>query len=170
MSIISSEIILYHSGGSGNSNPNADLGGAISTTAVTDATANNIFDDVTPSEATAGSTEYRGLYFKNTNASLTLQDARIYIASATSSADDEVDIGVAVEGVSTTMATIANETTAPTSVTFSRPTTYSAGLQLNGSTGLAAAAYRGFWIRRTVNAGAASTSDSFQVRCEGSTA
>ena len=170
MPISSSDIQLLMSGGGSNTDPNACLGGAISSTAVTDNTKNNVFDDVSSSEASAGDIEYRGLYWKNNHGSLTLGDARIYISSATSSANTEIDIGVAVEGVSTTMATIANESTAPTSVTFTRPSTYGTGLALNSTTGLAAGQYRGFWIKRTVDAAATSGSDQASIKCEGTTA
>lgn len=171
MPIVSTDIQLPLSGGATNTTPNASLGGVLSTSAqIVDATANNLFDNVTSAEATAGSTEYRGFYVKNNHATLALTDARIYISQATTSPDDEIDIGIAVEGVSTTMATIANETTAPTSVTFSRPSTFAAGLQLNSTTGLAAAAYRGVWIRRTVNAAAAAaTGDQGTIKVEGTT-
>jgi hypothetical protein len=68
------------------------------------------------------------------------------------------------------MATIADESTAPASVTFSRPTTFAGGLQLNGSTGLTAGSRRGCWIKRTVNAGAAAAADAGTLKVEGDTA
>lgn len=170
MSIIASEILHQLSGGGSNTDPNASLGGVISTTAIVDNATGNLFDSVSASEASSGDVEYRGFYAKNNNGTLTLGDARAYISQATTSADDELDIGIAVEGVSTTMATIANESTAPTSVTFSRPTTYAGGLQLNSTTGLAPAAYRGIWVRRTVNAAAAAaTGVTAILKIEGTT-
>lgn len=171
MSVVNTDIEYRYSGGASNSSAAACLGGAISTTTqVVNAVKNSLFDDVNTTEAASGDTEYRGIYIKNANGTTTLQDARIYISAATSSADDELDIGIAVEGVSASMATITDENTAPTSVTFSRPSTYSAGLQLNSSTGLAAGAYRGVWVRRTVNAGAAATSVTATIAVEGQTA
>lgn len=170
MAITSTDILFQLSGGSANSDPNAALGGAISSVAITDNATNNLFDSVSAAEATAGDIEYRGFYVKNNHGSITWGDARIYVSQASTSADDELDIGIAVEAVSTTMATIANESTAPTSVTFSRPSTYAAGLQLNSSTGLAPAAYRGVWVRRTVNAAAAATTgDNAILKAEGTT-
>lgn len=170
MAIVASDIEFRQSGGTSNTSANASLGGAMSTQAATggtieDNSANDVFDDVSSVEQAAGDTEYRGIYAKNNHGSLTLQDARAYITSQA-----ELDIGVAVEAVSTSMATIANESTAPTSVTFSHPANYAAGLQLNGSTGLAPAAYRGIWVRRTIAAAAASgTRNTETIAVEGAT-
>jgi hypothetical protein len=166
--IATTDIQFRHSGGSANSNPDLDLGGVESSNQLTDATDNNLFDDVTGAESAAGSVEHRGIYAHNNDGSRTLQDARIYISVLTTSSSTELDIGIAVEAVNTTMATIANETTVPGSVTFSRPTTYAGGLQLNAATGLAAGARRGVWVRRTVTAGAtAAAGDSGTLKIEG---
>lgn len=169
MAITATDILWPLSGGSSNTNVNASLGGALSSTGIADATNDNLFDDVSGAEATAGDVEYRGFYIKNNHGTLTLTDARIYISALTSSAGTEFDIGIAAEAVSVTMATIANESTAPTSVSFSRPTDYTGGLQLNGSTGLAPGAYRGVWIRRTVTAGAGAAADTGTLKVEGNT-
>lgn len=170
MSIVSTDIQHLLSGGAANANPNASLGGAVSATQITDNVDNNLFDDVTSAEAAAGSVEFRGYYAKNAHATIPLTDARVYISQATTSTDTELDIAIAAEAVDTTMATIATETTVPTSVTFTRPTTYAGGLQLNSSTGLAAGSRRGFWVRRTVTAGAAAAAgDNGQLKIEGGT-
>jgi hypothetical protein len=142
----------------------------MSATAIVDASNNNLYDDVTGAESLAGSTEYRGFYVRNNHGTLTLQDARLYISSLTSSADTEFDIAAAAEAMNVDMATIANETTAPATVTFSRPTTYTAGLQANGSTGITAGSRKGFWIKRTVSAGAAAAADAGTLKLEGDTA
>lgn len=170
MPIVTADILHQLSGGAGNTDPNAALGGAISSTAIVDNTTNNLFDSVSAAEALAGDTEYRGFYGKNNHGSITLAEARVFISQATSSADDEFDIGVAVEAMNVTMATIANESTAPTSVTFSRPTTYGTGLALNSTTGLTAGSSRGIWVRRTVNAAAAAaTGVTGIIKIEGTT-
>jgi hypothetical protein len=161
MSVVASDIEYRYSGGAANTDPNACLGGAISTAGgavLDDNVANDLFDDVSSAEQSAGDVEYRGIYIKNANGSTTLQDARTYITS-----QSELALGVAVEAVSTTMATIANESTAPTSVSFTTPSTYSGGLALNSTTGLAAGAYRGLWVRRTIGAGAASGTRSTET-------
>ena len=63
MAIAASDILIRLSGGSGNSDPNAALGGVMSTsTAVTDNTTHNLFDVVSGTESAAGDIEYRGVY------------------------------------------------------------------------------------------------------------
>ena len=73
MAITSSDLEFYLSGGSSNSNPNAALGGAISSSAITNASDNNLFDDVTGDEADSGDSEYRCSYINNNYGSITLQ-------------------------------------------------------------------------------------------------
>lgn len=67
MSIAASDLKIYLSGGAGNSDPNASLGGVRSTTEVVDDTLHNLFDYVSGTEAGAGDTEYRASYIKNEN-------------------------------------------------------------------------------------------------------
>jgi len=65
MAIVDGDVDLYLSGGAGNSDPNASLGGVISSTAITDDSLHNIFDYVSGSEASAGDDEVRAIYVKN---------------------------------------------------------------------------------------------------------
>jgi len=169
VAITATDIKWPLSGGSANTNPNASLGGVASSTEIVDATTDNLWDDVSGSEATAGDVEYRGFYIRNGHGTLTLSDARIYISALTSSPGTEFDLGLAAEAVNVDMATIANENTAPAGVTFTRPTDYTGGLQLNGSTGLAPGARKGVWLRRTVTAGAGAAADTGTVKVEGNT-
>lgn len=172
MSIVASDILFLYSGGASNTDPNACLGGAISTAGggvIDNAVKNDLFDDVSSAEEAAGDVEYRGFYVKNNHGTITLTDARIYHSADDANAGDVIDMGIAVEAVSTTMATIANESTAPTSVTFTHPTTYAGGLALNSTTGLAPAGYRGVWLRRTITAAAAAGSISNTIKVEGTT-
>lgn len=168
MPIASSDIKQYLSGGSGNTDPNASLGGAISTTEITDNVDNNLFDDVSGSEATAGDTEYRGIYFKNTHASLTLQSTKIWIETQTTSSNDAVAIALPGEGLNATIETIANESTAPSGETFSAPASYAAGLSMGN---IPNGQYYGLWVRRVVDASASAyTANSFQLKIQGETA
>jgi hypothetical protein len=173
VAIASTDIEFRLSGGAANTDPNAALGGAMGTAAgalIADNVKNNLFDDVTGTEAAAGDVEYRGFYVKNNHGTLTFQGAVVYVSSDTLSTSTEIDLGIAAEAVSTAMATIANESTAPAGITFSHPTTRATGLQLNSTTGLAAAAYRGVWARRTITAGASAINDTGTVKAEGDTA
>jgi hypothetical protein len=173
MSIVAADIEWRYSGGAANTSAAACLGGAISTAGggvIDTGVKNDLFDDVSSAEASAGDTEYRGIYIKNNHASITLEDARVYVSADSSSADDEIDIALADEAVTTTIETIANEGTAPVGPVFSHPTTYAGGLALNGTTGLVAQAYKGVWVRRVVNAGAAAGSITATLKVEGQTA
>lgn len=169
MPIVSTDLLLRLSGGASNTSPAAALGGAMGTVSgaiVTPGAANNVWDDVSAPEAAAGDTEYRGLYFHNNHGSLTLQSSVAWIDSLTSSADTEFDIGLG-GAVDATLATIANESTAPASVTFTRPTSKGSGLSIGN---VAAGSKQGYWERRTVSAAAAAASDTGSVRWEGDTA
>lgn len=168
MAITATDILFLLSGTSGNTDPNASLGGAPSTTQITSANLNNLFDQVSGAESQAGDVEYRGFYVKNNHGSLALQNARVFISSVTPASDTEIAIGLATEGVNVNMATIANESTAPAGVTWSAPLTYAAGLSLGN---LPAGQFYGVWVRWTVNAGAAANaSDAAVITVQGDTA
>jgi hypothetical protein len=168
--ITTTDIEYRLSGGAANTSPAASLGGAMSTAGggvITSGGANNLWDDVSGAESSAGDTEYRGFYVKNNHGSLTWQSVFVWIDSLTSSADTEFDIALAAEAVNVAMATIANESTAPATVTFSRPTTKAGGLSIGN---IPNGQFKGIWIKRTVTAGAAAANDTGSIRCEGDTA
>lgn len=158
MAIKANELDLRLSGGASNINPASSLGGIISThDVVAEAIVNNLFDSVSSAEATAGSTEYRCYYVKNTSTS-TWFSSEVWIQQDTSSATTNIDIGLdpagAGDGVSTGVATtIVNETTAPAGVVFTHPTS-SPGLNIGT---LTAGQCQAIWVKRVVNAGTALT-------------
>lgn len=162
MPIVSTDIKYRLSGGASNTDPAAALGGAKSST---DA-ASTIFDDVSSAEATAGDIEYRCVYVHNNHGTLTLQGAKVWIQTQTPSADTDVAIGLGSSAVNGTEQTVANEGTAPTSVTFSAPSSFAGGLTIGD---IPAGQHKAVWVRRTVNAGAAAASDSFALRVQGDT-
>lgn len=169
MPIASSDLQMRLSGGAGNTSPAASLGGVESTAGggvVTSGAANNLWDDVSGTESSAGDIEYRGFYWHNNHGTLTLQGPSTWIDSLTSSPDTEFDLALAAEAVNVAMATIANESTAPATVTFTRPVAKGSMAIPN----IPAGQFKGVWIRRTVNAGAAAANDSGSVRLEGDTA
>lgn len=171
MPIVAGDLEYRLSGGAANTSPAAALGGAMSTAGggvITTAVDNNLFDDVSGAESAAGSVEYRGFYIKNNHGSLSLTSAVVWIDALTSDSTDEFDIALAAEAVNVTMATIANETTAPATVVFTRPVTKGAGLAIGT---IPAGQMKGIWIRRTVNAGSAAVAaNSGSIRVEGDTA
>jgi len=168
MAIVAGDLKIYFSGGSGNTDPNASLGGAISTTEVTDNTTHNLFDQVSGTESLAGDTEYRGIYLKNTHGTLTLQNTKVYISSNTGSADTTIDIALDGGATNATMETLSDESTAPSGETFTAPTSYATGLSIGS---LAAGEKKGLFIRRTVNAAAAAVNDdAVTIKYDGDTA
>lgn len=168
MPIASADIQYRLSGGAANADPNASLGGAKSSTQITDNVDNNLFDDVSGAEHTAGRIEYRCFYVHNNHGTLTLTSAVAWIASDTSGADSDLSIAVGTSAVNGTEQTIANETTAPTGVTWS-------DAAVSRATGLAlgdipAGQHRAVWLRRTISAGATpQAADTASVQAGGDT-
>jgi hypothetical protein len=169
MPITTGDIEYHLSGGTNNSDPDASIGGGISSTTISTGVDNNLFDDVTGDEANNGSVEYRCFYVMNAHGSITWRSVKMWIQTLTTSTDDELDIGVAPEGANGTAETIGDETSAPTNVTFYRPTnkTHSDTLSLGD---LSPGDYYPIWIRRTVDASAsAKNGNSGTIRAEGDT-
>lgn len=164
MPIVSSDIKYRLSGGSSNTDPNASLGGAESST---DAPAGT-FDTVSSAEATTGDVEYRCVYVRNTHGTLTLQDAKVWIQANTPGGDTDVEIGLGTTAVGTgNEQTVANESTAPSGVTFSAAASEGAALAIGD---IPAGHHKAVWIKRTVNAAAAAANETFTLRVKGDTA
>jgi len=163
MPIIATDIHYRMSGGASNADPALALGGAKSSAQFT---TNVIFDDVTSSEAATGDAEYRCLYVHNAHATLTLLGAKVWIQSQTSSADTDIAIALGGEGLNGTAEAIANEGTAPVGEPFSQPSSFAAGLTLGD---LAPGSHYPVWVRRTVNAAAAGTTDAWTIKVKGDT-
>lgn len=161
MAIVSSDIKYRLSGGASNTNPAASLGGVKSST-----DASNYFDDVSSAEASAGDTEYRCVYVHNNHGTLTLIGAKVWIQANTPSGDTDVAIGLGSSAVNGTEQTVADESTAPTGVTFSQPTTFAGGLSIGD---IPPGQHKAVWVRRVVNSGAAAYADSFTLRVQGDT-
>lgn len=168
MPIVSTDIQYRLSGGAANSNVNASLGGAKSSTAVVDNVDNNLFDDVTGAEHTAGLVEYRAIYVHNAHASLTLTSPVVWISSDTSGADSDLSIAVGTAAVNGTEQTVGSETTAPTGVTWSdaavsRATGLALGDLPNGQ-------HKAVWLRRTITAGSTpQAADTCSIQAGGDT-
>lgn len=166
MAIVAGDVKKYLSGGAANADPNASLGGAISSTEIVDDSLNNLFALAPASEAEAGSTKYRAFFVKNTHATLTLKSAVIYISSNTPSGDTQVQIGLALEDGSP-IDTIANENTAPDpAVSFSTADGIGNALSIGD---LAPGASKGIWVKWVTNAGAAAVNDEVTIAIKGET-
>jgi hypothetical protein len=164
MTITSSEIKYYISGGSTNTNPALAIGGARSTVTggeITSGVLNNVWANIDATQAAAGSVKYRCIYVRNTNLADTWTLPKIWISSLTTSTDDEVDIALGSSAINGTETSVANENTAPSGPTFSRPVSKATGLTL-GST-LTAGQHKAVWIRRTLLSGAQQISNNFYI-------
>ena len=115
--------------------------------------ANEIFDDIAKSESFNGDIEYRCIYVYWNHATDDVFGVKAYIASQPSGADtlaiglDPAGVG---NGTSTGVAdTPADESTAPSGVTFSAPANAASGLSIGD---LSPGEGIGLWIRRTIAA------------------
>jgi hypothetical protein len=164
------DIKKYLSGGDVNTDPNASLGGEISSTVIVNNALSNLFDSVSPAERAAGSTEYRCFYYMNEHPTETLTEAVVFILSQTPSATTSVEIGLDPEGIgdgsSSGVATvIANETSAPSGVTFSSPSSAGSGLVVGD---LAPGEGIAVWVKRVVDAATSpAPNDPFTLRITG---
>lgn len=154
---------LHLSGGAANVDPNAALGGARSTAAggvvPTALTANSLFDNVSGAEEQAGDIEYRCVYLYNSG-DVDATNTVVWLSVNTTDVDTQVAIGLGTSAVNGIEQTVADENTAPTTVTFSEPATEGTGLSVGT---LAAAAHKAVWLRRSVTAGAGASNDQFTV-------
>ncbi len=167
MAIAASDISHRISGGASNTDPNAALGGAMSTVAggiVTTDTLNNLFDDFSSAEAGVTDDFYRGNYWDNEHATLTYQTPFMWISSQTSSGDTDVAIAIADEAKNTAIETIADELTAPVGPTFTAPASKGAGIAVGS---LLAGDNRGWWLRYHITAPAAAALDTMTISIEG---
>lgn len=177
MSISSSDIVFRYSttsGSAGDTTAGAaatSLGKYASTTVVATG-ANGLFDDVSGAENAASTVDYRCIFVLNNHATLTLQNATVYISSEVSGG---TSIALAVDniaasakgGSSAQAAQIANETTAPSGVgAFSSPTTQATGISIGN---LTAGQVRGIWVRRTAANTAALDADGVTIGVGGDT-
>lgn len=169
MPIVSNDIEYRLSGGAGNADPAASLGGIMSATAMPA----NLFDNVSGDEGAAGDTEYRCIYVRNAHATLTLEAPKLWLVANTPSADTDVAVALdgagAGDGSTTGVAeTVVDEQTAPVGEVFSAPASKATGIAMPA---LGPGQAHAIWVRRTVNAGAAAVNgDGFTIRVEGDTA
>lgn len=170
MAVLASDIQTRLSGGSANTDPNASLGGVMSSTAWAGGTLHDLFDLVTGDENAASDVEYRCIYVRN-NAAQTLFGAVVWL-TAEVAGGATLAIGLDPAGVgngSTTgvATTIANEGVAPTGVAFSAPGTKATGLAIGD---LAAGTGRAVWLRRTAANTGAVDNDGATINIGGDTA
>ena len=130
MAITSADLEKLLTGGASNTDPNLSIGGTLSTTQLVNNSKNNLFDKVSAQEAEDGLTDYRCEGLKNDHASLTYKGAKVWVRQNTSSGDTEVFIGASAQGINTAPTAIADDSTAPTGVTFTAPATEAAAISI----------------------------------------
>lgn len=96
-------------GGTGNTSPNSSFGGIMSSTALSGTALNNLYDNVNPTEATAGDIEWRAIDIYNSGDASAV-DVDIYWSVQTTSAQTSIELQVE--------ATSGNPHTAPFSLTL----------------------------------------------------
>lgn len=128
------------SGGAANASPTASIGGARSSV---EYTAENLFDDSARTEYVDGHTDYRIVYVSNDDTG----DATVTASVTDDSAGVAFAVGVPTQAAGVAVTALANDETAPGSVTFS-----AGPVDLGAIPG---GSYRGLHIRRTISAGAA---------------
>lgn len=161
MSVIQAEIIYYYTGTGSQAAPGGSLGGSI-TANECGTSINHLFDNVSPTEASAGDIEYRAISVKNTNGADTLYDAYLWISLETVSAGTTIAIAYDSTGTQS----VGNESTAPSGLSFSTPLSKATGISLGD---MAAGVAKRIWVRRTVTAGAVAASDNGTLIVEGGT-
>ena len=178
MAITATDILfrLSVTTGPGNStaqaDPNASLGQFMSTTAIVDATDNNLFDDISGDENAASDVEYRCFFVYNNHGSLTWQTVVAWLSTEVAGG---ASAAIAIDGVgvvnfdsATDQADeVANESTAPSGESFSAPTTKGTGLSIGN---IPTQDVQAIWVRRTAANTAAQAADGVTIRCEGDTA
>lgn len=178
MPITNADLLLKLSttaGTAGNQNaqadPNASLGKYISTTELVNADVHNLFDLITAAENVASDVEYRCFFIHNNHATLTWSLAKLWILSEVSGGA-VMALGLDPAGVtnlgsaSAQAATIANESTAPSGVTFSAPTSEGSALSMGN---IGPGQVHAIWVRRTAQNNTAIAGDGGSIKLRGET-
>ena len=71
----------------------SDLGGAITATQIQTATSNNLFTNVPRSDYVAGATYYKCIYWKNTHATESMDDFKLWLSGSTPSPNTKLELG-----------------------------------------------------------------------------
>ena len=156
MPIVTADLKWYLSiktGSAGNSSAqsdaNASLGKYLSTTQAP-TTLNGLFDAVTKERNAASEVDYRCVFIRNSHATLTALSGYLYLDGGDPAGGPDWAIAVDTKAASAIGATaaqaleVANDTTAPSGLSFSAPTTEGTGLALGD---IAPGYCRAVWIR-----------------------
>ena len=168
MAIAASDIKLRISGANASAtDPNGSYGGAMSTVSggiIVTNVLNNDMDDITSAEASSGITIYHNYYYKNEHGSLTYISPKFYIDTQTNSGDTSVEMALVAEAKNVATTRLANETTAPSGITFSTPANYAGGIAIGS---LDSGDYRGIWVKYIVGSSASAVLDAYTLGIQG---
>lgn len=118
---MASNLVFRLTGGASNATPASSLGGIMSANALSGTALNNLFDNVSPEEATAGATEYRMIDVYNSG-DAAAESVELYCSSNTTSTYTTLHLGYDATNSphesGDSLETLANETTAPASPTI----------------------------------------------------
>ena len=178
MPVADSDITFRLSGGAGNADQNASLGGIISSTAWAGGTLHDLFDAVSGDENLASRIEYRCIYVRNGHATLAWGPNIYAWFSAPVAGGATLALGWATQGVGNGTATgvastIANETTPPSpAVTFVDQATAAskaAGVVITGGAAVTIPALSvcALWIKRSAANTAAVAADGATLNVQG---
>lgn len=150
--------------------PFQSLGRWMSTTPVAEGL-HGLFDPVTGADNEREAVDHRCIFITNTNATSTLHDVAVWIASEVAGGAD-VRIGldpagvVAADATTPQAQTIVQEETAPSGVTFSAPSTRETGLAI-GTLGPGECV--AVWVERTATDSPPVDADGVTLRVDGDT-
>jgi len=167
LAILSSEVNLYLSGGAGNTNVNASLGGGRSSTVIAANTSNNavnlqnLFPNTTTSESLAGKTRNRCIYLRNDSTTDTAHFVYVWLSQNTPS-NDTVNIFVKPGvTVNTVEPAIASETDDPyAGMVWQNWMSYSQALN-NQLPDLPPGGFVGIWLQNFIPAQTPTYSNNF---------
>jgi len=166
MSVVTSDIGMFLTGGSSNTDPNASLGGNVSSTEVVSNQLHKLFRRITESEASSGVTLYRCVAIKNKHLTEDMRNVVFYMVYDTTSGDSLALYSKAQSSKNVIETAVANEFTAPTggNINFIAALNRSGGISLGD---LQAGEFINVWIRYTVQPGSeVFPNDEFKMRVE----
>jgi|OM-RGC.v1.023313865 hypothetical protein len=145
-------------GGAANSDPDASLGGTMSSETISATALNNLFDNVSAAEASSGDTEYRAIDVYNAG-DATAKSVQAWISTESPSDDSEIEFGKD----DTATQELSDESTAPDSpaVNFSHHTSASK-CDIDD---IAAGSAQRLFLKRTISASAGNYADDGITLC-----
>lgn|SRR5215212_3376400 len=151
MVVIPSDVSFRYSGGAGNQNPFASLGGVISSTQMKDDMLDALFDPVSINQRVTGHTDYYCIYVRNGSGTSTMTGTKVWFTVVTTYIS--MGLGTApVNGVEQTIGLV--DTVPPAGIIFSQPLSENNSLQIGN---LPPGQHKSVWFRRTIPANAPPT-------------